>query len=83
MYVRMSPDPSDAPALLDRKAWHVLNSIGLCSVLTRSFDYMIALRANRNCFFSPIGCVFLSNGSNGIETSRPRRHRHRHITKRQ
>ncbi|EYC20482.1 hypothetical protein Y032_0022g651 [Ancylostoma ceylanicum] len=48
-----------------------------------SFDYMIALRANRNCFFSPIGCVFLSNGSNGIETSRPRRHRHRHITKRQ
>ncbi|CAJ0603676.1 unnamed protein product [Cylicocyclus nassatus] len=25
-----------------------------------AFDYAVALRANRNCFFSPLGCVFIA-----------------------
>ncbi|XGW25760.1 hypothetical protein V3C99_006842 [Haemonchus contortus] len=36
-----------------------------------ALDYRIAARADRNCFFSPIGCVFLT----GNKQIRARRHK--------
>ncbi|ETN74321.1 hypothetical protein RB195_003551 [Necator americanus] len=44
----------------------------------RYADYAITLRSSRNCFFSPIGCVFFSSG---VEFPRAR-HKKRHVNRR-
>ncbi|WKY08187.1 hypothetical protein Q1695_007576 [Nippostrongylus brasiliensis] len=40
-----------------------------------SIDYRLATRKDRNCFFSPIGCLFLSSS----QELRLRRHKRRHF----